>query len=151
MYPVNLNLENKKAVIIGGGKIAHRKFQKLKEEPCHITVVSPEFKYEFEREGKALSLIKDVYRKKYIENADLIFLATEDARVNDQACRDAGDNQWVNHTGDKARSDFHNMKSVSYGDINIHVSSEGRDIEKVKYIATQLKKCLKNMEEETNE
>ncbi|WP_457826256.1 NAD(P)-dependent oxidoreductase, partial [Staphylococcus aureus] len=48
MYPVQLNLKDRHVVIIGGGKIAWRKFSKLVTEPCTIDVVSPEFHEAFE-------------------------------------------------------------------------------------------------------
>ena len=41
-YPVFLNLEGKRCVIIGGGSIAEGKISKLKETGAQVTIISPD-------------------------------------------------------------------------------------------------------------
>ncbi len=41
-YPVNLNIYNKKVLVVGGGTVATRKAERLAERGADITVVSPE-------------------------------------------------------------------------------------------------------------
>ena len=43
-FPVFLNIENKKCLVIGGGKVALRKINKLLEYKASITVISKNIK-----------------------------------------------------------------------------------------------------------
>ena len=48
MYPINLDIENKKCVVVGGGKVAFRKIRGLLEAGAKVEVISPEFCNEIE-------------------------------------------------------------------------------------------------------
>ena len=41
MYPVMINIREKKVVVVGGGKVAARKIKTLLTEQAAVTVVSP--------------------------------------------------------------------------------------------------------------
>ena len=41
MYAINLELRGRKAVVVGGGKVAERKAAGLLEEGADVTVISP--------------------------------------------------------------------------------------------------------------
>jgi precorrin-2 dehydrogenase/sirohydrochlorin ferrochelatase len=41
LYPVNLNLNGKKCLIVGGGEVATRKISSLIETGAKITIISP--------------------------------------------------------------------------------------------------------------
>ena len=41
MYPVMINIREKKVVVVGGGKVAARKIKTLLAEQAAVTVVSP--------------------------------------------------------------------------------------------------------------
>ena len=41
MYPVMINIREKKVVVVGGGKVAARKIKPLLAEQAAVTVVSP--------------------------------------------------------------------------------------------------------------
>jgi precorrin-2 dehydrogenase/sirohydrochlorin ferrochelatase len=47
-YPINLNLKDKKVLIVGAGRVALRKFGRLLEAGAQIKIVSPEFNQGFE-------------------------------------------------------------------------------------------------------
>ena len=53
-YPVFLNLENKKAVVIGGGKVAERKILSLLKAKAAITVISPDITARIAREKQKI-------------------------------------------------------------------------------------------------
>lgn len=144
MYPVQLNLANKHLVIIGGGKVAYRKFQQLKTESiASLTIVSQTFLPEFFQAKHAnLKLIKKCYDRSDIEKADIIIIATNDAHVNNQIKKDSRPTQLVNHTGDKTQSDFYNMPEIQYKNINILFRSNGNDYNKVKKISHAVEKFL---------
>lgn len=45
-YPINLNISDKKVLVVGGGAVATRKVERLAERGADITVVSPEISSE---------------------------------------------------------------------------------------------------------
>ncbi|RIL75870.1 NAD(P)-dependent oxidoreductase [Staphylococcus cohnii] len=144
MYPVQLNLANKHLVIIGGGKVAYRKFQQLKTESiASLTIVSQTFLPEFfQAKQSNLKLITKCYDRNDIEKADIIIIATNDPHVNNQIKKDSRPTQLVNHTGDKTQSDFYNMPEIQYKNINILFRSDGNDYNKVKNISHAVENFL---------
>ena len=83
-YPVFLNLENKKAVVIGGGKVAERKILSLLKAKAAITVISPDITARIARE-KQKGTIKHIarrYRNGDITSAFLVIAATDSPRLN---------------------------------------------------------------------
>ncbi|UXR78124.1 MULTISPECIES: NAD(P)-dependent oxidoreductase [unclassified Staphylococcus] len=153
MYPIQLNLCDKHVVIVGGGKIAWRKFQGLIHEDCRIDVVSPQFYEGFmsKQWRTSVRLIHKDYEADDIAAADLIIVATDRADVNDRVVRDATDSQWVNHTGDRHQSDFFNTLNIRHDDMTISISSSGQSIRKTQAYAKKIKAYLKTLEEDIHE
>lgn len=92
-YPIMVNLKNKKVVIIGGGKIGYRKAKTLLEFGGQVIIISVDFIEEFYRlkedYKENISIIKDRYKKEYIENAFMVIAATCSREVNNQVSIDA--------------------------------------------------------------
>ncbi|HLG30601.1 MAG TPA: bifunctional precorrin-2 dehydrogenase/sirohydrochlorin ferrochelatase, partial [Candidatus Brocadiales bacterium] len=87
-YPINLNIQGKKCVIIGGGEVAYRKACSLKDADAEVTVVCPEPCPELTKE-KDITLIKKRYDESDLDGAFLIIAATDDADVNRNVFQDA--------------------------------------------------------------
>ena len=51
MFPAFLNLESRRVVLVGGGRVAASKLESLLTAGARVTVVSPEIHPEIEREG----------------------------------------------------------------------------------------------------
>nr|WP_263314522.1 NAD(P)-dependent oxidoreductase [Mammaliicoccus sp. Marseille-Q6498] len=153
MYPVQLNLKNKHVVIIGGGKIAWRKFSKLVTEPCSIDVVSIEFNEAFNtiQPSNRIRLIEAAYKSEHIVDADLIIVATNHPETNNQVTQDASPTQWVNHTGNRTQSDFFNTLDIEHTGLTISISSQGQNIQRTKRYAAKIKAFLDSIEEDSNE
>ena len=63
-YPINLNLNGRKVVVIGGGRIAERKITGLIEAMAVVTVISPKLTPElmkYAEEGKITWKEKGLY------------------------------------------------------------------------------------------
>ncbi len=58
-YPVNINVQNKKCVVVGGGKIAHDKIIGLIEAGAQVDVIAPEICPEIE--ALDVNLIRENY------------------------------------------------------------------------------------------
>lgn len=153
MYPVQLNLKGKHVVIIGGGKIAWRKFSKLLSEPCSIDIIAREFHEHFEtiQPTKHIRLIRATYQPEHIANADLIIIATNHPETNNQVAQDALPFQWVNHTGDRRQSDFYNTLDIQHNDLTISISSQGKDIQRTQQYANKIKTWLDSTKEDMHE
>ena len=69
LYPINLDIENIKITIIGGGKVAYRKATNFLDFGKKVTVVSKEFVDEFKMIENELEIIHDEYDEKYIKDS----------------------------------------------------------------------------------
>lgn len=90
-YPAMLKLEGRRCVIVGGGRVAARKLASLGEAGADLTAVAPEFCSQLTEAAAKYRcrLVRDVYRRSYLENAFIVIAATDSAAVNRQVSADA--------------------------------------------------------------
>lgn len=144
MYNIQLKIDGYHIVIIGGGKIAYRKYLSLHNEDVTINVISPTFIEAFEQvQDNRLTLIKRTYTEGDIEGANIVFITTNNRNVNDQIRQHTTCHQLVNHTGDKKQSDFYNVKTFQYQSCEISISSSGKDVKQTKTVSNKLWAMLK--------
>ena len=146
-YPVNLKLKDKKTLVVGGGKVASRKIQKLLQSQSIVKVVSPKLNEESQR------LIKDknchYYSREFkVEDLDDIFLAvaaTNKEKVNKNIAHLAAESGiLVNVVDDYSLSDFTLPAVVDRGELMIAFSTGGN-------LPALSKKLRKSLEEEYGE
>lgn len=137
-YPIMLNLKDKKIVIIGAGKVALRKLQKLIEYDGHLTVVSPEIKKEFYNYKDEINIIKDKYKKEYILNSLLVIAATNDKSLNEKISNDCKDENILCNSITNRDSDFIVPSSIKRGDLTISISTNGKSPSLAKKIRREL-------------
>ncbi|MFY0742461.1 NAD(P)-dependent oxidoreductase [Solibacillus silvestris] len=126
-FPLMVNIEFKKVVIVGGGHVARQKVEALLHTNAEITVVSPTVTDKLKTyldEGKA------VWKQKLFEPADLdgaalIFAATNDEAVNDAVEEATQHWQLLNRADALGRMDFMNPAVVRRGDFVVTVSTTG--------------------------
>ena len=90
-YPSFLNLIGKRAVVIGGGRVAERKILTLLKAGARVTVISPQLtkRIEKEKHKNDLKHISRHYRKGDLKNAFIIIAATDSQVINKQVSKDA--------------------------------------------------------------
>lgn len=149
MYPIQLNLSHKCVAIIGGGRIALRKFNKLQAyDVGRVIVISPHIdKGFYEHCSTRTEFRQKAYEAEDIKDADLIFIATNDVDVNNQVAQDAMPHQWVNHTGDRTQSDFYNMATTTCHDVQISMHSDGQNAPLVKQRIAQFRAMCNEINE----
>ena len=125
-YPVNLVLDGRSCLVVGGGKVALRKVEGLLACGGRVTVVAP-------RINPDLRTLSDVvieerpWRPQDLEGMWLVIAATDDPSVN-RAVYDAGQRAgvWVNGADDPANCSFTLPSVVRRGDLQVTVSTGGR-------------------------
>jgi len=124
-YPLFLNLSKKRAVVIGGGKVAERKIFPLLRTGAHITVISPEItkKIGSAKQKKTIRHIARQYRSGDIKDAFLVIAATDSPVFNEQVSRDA--RCLVNVVDTPHLCNFIVPSTMIRGPLNIAVSTSG--------------------------
>ncbi len=128
-YVVNLVLEGKLAVVVGGGKVAERKIADLLEAGATVTVVAEEPSARIR--GLAEQKLIDGYWRKYsktdLYGAYLAIAATDDEGVNGLVYKDAQTMGVLANVVDRpALCDFTVPASVRRGDLTIAVATNGQ-------------------------
>src|SRR5687768_11763743 len=124
-YPVNLVVEGRAVLVVGGGRVALGKVTGLLEGGASITVVAPAVVDEI------VALGVDVQRRRYEPGEAaayrLVVTATDDPAVNQQVFDDAeAAGVWVNSADDPERCSFTLPSRVRRGDLVVAVSTGGR-------------------------
>jgi precorrin-2 dehydrogenase/sirohydrochlorin ferrochelatase len=90
-YPAFLNLNKRKVIVCGGGKVAERKILSLIKTGANVTVISPEITKRIEKEKKngKIKHIPRGYRRGDLKKAFLVIAATDSSCVNEQISKDA--------------------------------------------------------------
>lgn len=144
MFPIVLNLENKVAVVFGGGKVAERRIVKLLEGGAEVKVISKEFTKTLEKlKNPNLELISEELKDitKFIETADVVLIATNDKDLNDRIERECKKCKKMTNRADKV-SDFIIPATIKIGDALISVSTKGKSPAVSKLIKKRIKKVV---------
>jgi precorrin-2 dehydrogenase/sirohydrochlorin ferrochelatase len=127
-YPVNLDLRERRCVVVGGGQVAERKTLSLLEAGAEVTVVSPSLTpklADLAASGKVLQ-VPAPFHEAHLAGAHLVIAATNDRSVNRavaQLCRKKG--ILVNVAAPPEESSFIVPSVVERGDLVISVSTSG--------------------------
>ena len=124
LYPIFLNLDGKRCVVVGGGAVANRKARKLLQARAEIVAISPEVKPELE--SVATEVRRRPYREGDLEGASLVFAATNLREVNAAVTREArGRGIPVNVADEPSEGDFALPSVLRRGQLQVAVSTGG--------------------------
>lgn len=125
MLSIALNIKDRPVTIIGGGSVALRKLKRLILEEARVRVVAKNFLDDFHEYD--CELIKDEYKKEYIEGSFLLYIATDDERLNSSIEEDAKALHILYNRCDKSEnSDFQSINMKKIGGLDVSISSGGR-------------------------
>ena len=143
-YPINLDLRERRCVVIGGGAVAERKVESLIEYGAAVRVVSPAITPALERlasEG-LIERIDSEYREDHLEGAVLVIGATDDRDVNSRISSDARNRGLlVNIVDDPELCNFFVPASVRHGDLIISVSTSGKSPAMARRLREEIEAC----------
>jgi precorrin-2 dehydrogenase/sirohydrochlorin ferrochelatase len=125
-YPVNLVLDGRRCLVVGGGKIALRKVEGLLECGASVTVVAPRVDGELRR-LPGVTVVERPWDPGDMDGMWLVIAATDDPSVN-RAVFDEGQRSgvWVNGADDPSNCSFTLPSVVRRGDLQVTVSTGGR-------------------------
>ncbi|WP_394578487.1 precorrin-2 dehydrogenase/sirohydrochlorin ferrochelatase family protein [Cytobacillus firmus] len=126
-FPLLMNLDYKKVIIIGGGHVARQKAEALLPTKAQVTVISPEITEKLQQyihEGLVTWKEKS-FEPADLDDAALIFAVTNDEEVNNAVEEAAQHWQLLSRADAKGRVDFINPAVVRRGEFVLTVSTSG--------------------------
>lgn len=139
-YPVFLNLRDKKAVVVGGGKVAERKVLNLIKAGASVKVISPEITKALEKLKRKglLKHIKRHYKKGDLKDAFIVIASTSSAQTNTKIAQDA--RHLINVVDTPSKGNFITPAIVKRHPLTIAISTEGTSPAVAKTIRKELEK-----------
>ena len=128
-YPVNLDIQNRKCLVVGGGSVSTRKVMTLLECGAIITVVSPDVSEELLElaEKKMIELKKRHYEASDINGIFLVIGATDNEELNWQINKDAERQYKLCNIADRPEAcNFILPSIVNRGNLVIAISTSGK-------------------------
>ena len=125
-YPVNLVLDGRPCLVVGGGRVALRKVEGLLACGGRVTVVAPSIDAEL-RGLPGVTLVERAWQPGDLDGMWLVIAATDDPAVNGAVYAE-GERRgvWVNGADDPANCSFTLPSVVRRGDLQVTVSTGGR-------------------------
>jgi siroheme synthase-like protein len=85
-FPILLNLRGRRVVVVGGGPVGLRRARALAEAQAEVTLVDPSAA---PTDVAGVTVVRQPYRKEFLEGAFGVFACTDDRAVNRQIAADA--------------------------------------------------------------
>jgi len=140
-FPFFIDLENQKGLIVGGGRIAAEKVEKLLPFGPRLTLIAPKIQDELSANA-ALDCLFRKFRDEDVDGMLFVVAATNDEKLNghiSDLCRQKG--ILVNVVDDKEKCGFLFPSLVQEGDLTIGVSTAGASPQ----VAVTLRKRIEKM------
>jgi precorrin-2 dehydrogenase/sirohydrochlorin ferrochelatase len=140
-YPVCLDIQNRKCLVVGGGHVGTRKVQTLLACGARVTVVSPEVTADLAEAARQerIELRRRAYRTSDMEGAFLVIGATNNETLNRQVHKDAEKAGRLCNIADQPHlCNFVLPALACQGDLIIAISTSGRSPAFAKHLRRRL-------------
>ncbi|MEX1253999.1 MAG: bifunctional precorrin-2 dehydrogenase/sirohydrochlorin ferrochelatase [Dehalococcoidia bacterium] len=128
-YPIFVELQDRRILVIGGGREAEHKVMGLMAAGGHITVLSPTLTPGLQRlldEGR-IEYVQREYQEGDLEGYEVCMVATDDGAVNAQVAAEGKRARiWVNAADDPVNCDFILPAVIRRGAITVAASTGGK-------------------------
>ena len=127
-YPIFLNIQGKKCVVIGGGQVGLRKAKMLLQAGANVFVISKNPHAEIRKlsKRKAIHLIQRDYKAGDLKDAVIAIACTDVKEVNRKVADEAKKaGVLINVADDPERSDFITPSLFKRGNLTVAVSTAG--------------------------
>ena len=139
-YPVNINIENKKCVVVGGGKIAYDKIIGLLEAGANVEVIAPKICTEIENLRDKVKILRENYSAEKISEGVILIAATNNSALNQQIANDARAKNFLVNIVDDISSDFIVPSRIRRGDFLLAISTGGSSPAFSKFVRKMLER-----------
>ncbi len=125
LYPLMLSMAGRRAVIVGGGRVALRRARSLVESGAHVVVIAPSIATELA--DLPVTILRRRYRDGDLSAAWLAHAATDDPDVNALVAAEAERQRiWCVRADDATASPARTPAVTRHGDVTVAVTA-GRD------------------------
>ncbi|MBR5337417.1 MAG: bifunctional precorrin-2 dehydrogenase/sirohydrochlorin ferrochelatase [Lachnospiraceae bacterium] len=141
-FPMFINLENKKILVVGAGTIATRRIKALMKFGASLRVVAPIFSPELSGlEG--VDMINRGYQPEDLEGIDIAVIATDNATLNEEIGKECEERGILkNISSDQSKCDFFFPSTIITDDVVIGINSGGKDPGLTKRTRLKIEKML---------
>jgi precorrin-2 dehydrogenase/sirohydrochlorin ferrochelatase len=149
---IDLNLQNKKIIVVGGGNESQKRINSILKQECNITVISDSINSEISKlvKAKKIKLVKQmVVDTKFISKLkpNLIITTTDDRKMNQKIINDAKKKGIIAYSSDNPEdSDFANPAIIDFENmIQVAIFTGGRSPAMSKKIKERSEKALRKI------
>lgn len=140
-FPIFIDTENSQILVVGGGEVAARKVELVLKTPAKITVVAPSLSPTLARlyqQGK-FDYHHGNYNKTLLADKQLVFVATDDNKLNRQVSEDARRCRVLANVVDSpALCHFITPSIVDRAPVTFAIASEGKSPVLIRYWRARL-------------
>ena len=141
--PINIRIDDKKILFIGGGKIAMHKILTVEKYTSNITILAPDNQHELI--GKGFTAIYKVYEKSDLPGFFLVYACTNNIEINRKIKNDAETyGILVNVVDNRELSDFISPAVFKQDEMTVAISSNGQNVKKSVEWRDKIKAILQN-------
>lgn len=144
-YPISLNLNSRRCVVVGGGQVALRKVEALLEHKATVEVISPTLCPELRclAQSGVINVLQRNYQPGDLKSAFMAIAATGATETNRKVAEEARRcGVLVNVVDDPEQSDFITPSYLRRGDLTIAVSTAGKSPALARKIRARLEENL---------
>ena len=141
MYPINLILDDKPCVVLGGGHVAFRKIEGLIEAKAKITLISPEIVSEINDlvENKQITWIKKCYESGDLAGFELVICAIGNEEINQKVQLEANKRRILLNVVDRLDyCDFALPAKIRRGNLLVTFSTNGKSPALSRYLRCKM-------------
>ena len=143
-FPVCIDIENKKCLVVGGGKIAYKKIKTLSRYNPDITVIAEEIKEEKIKEIENINIIEKRFSGENLKEYMLVVAATDNKELNEKIAEFCiNNNILVNNVTSKEDMNARFGAILENEDYQILVSSHGKNCKNSKNLRDKIKNIIK--------
>ena len=153
-FPLFINLENKKVLVIGGGKIAAKKIRKILEYGADITVVTENvveeklLKLENVKIENNQKIENDKAKiEKLVKGYFLVIAATDNEELNENIANVCDSNgMLINNVSSKIKMNAMFGGIVKNSEFQIAISTSGKNCKRSRAMKSEIQKVLDKIE-----
>ena len=153
-FPLFINLENKKVLVIGGGKVAAKKIEKILEYGADITVVTENvveeklLKLENVKIENNQKIENDKAKiEKLVKGYFLVIAATDDEELNENIANVCDSNgMLINNVSSKVNMNAMFGGIVKNSEFQIAISTSGKNCKRSRAMKSEIQKVLDKIE-----